>query len=193
MPAILSKKCFFGSRFGCVSEFGSWSGIRIQVGWNDPHSKRSEGVGGFSLRFNLCLGALCGDLRLNIFLSVWLRKLRIFSIKPVLRIRDVYPWSDFFPSRIPIKEFKYFNPKKTKNKKWFLSSKNLIRVVHPGSGRDFLTIPDPDVTFYPSRIRMWLSTHPGSRGQKGTQSRIRNTVSNLDSDSPKLLKIGFNE
>jgi hypothetical protein len=42
----------------------------------------------------------------------------------VLRIRDVYPGSDFFPSRIPdpnclhpgslirIKEFKYFNPQK---------------------------------------------------------------------------------
>jgi hypothetical protein len=39
----------------------------------------------------------------------------------VLRIRDVYPGSEFFPSRIPdpgskrfpirIKEFKYFNPK----------------------------------------------------------------------------------
>jgi hypothetical protein len=48
----------------------------------------------------------------------------------VLRIRDVDPGSDFFPSRIPdpicshprsrirIKEFKYFNPKK-----WFLSSR----------------------------------------------------------------------
>ncbi len=45
---------------------------------------------------------------------------------PVLRIRDFYPGSDFFPFRIPdpnclhpgsgsrirIKEFKYFNPKK---------------------------------------------------------------------------------
>ncbi len=50
--------------------------------------------------------------------------------KAVLRIRDVYPGSDFFPSRIPdpncfhpgswicIKEFKYYNPKK-----WFLSSR----------------------------------------------------------------------
>jgi hypothetical protein len=46
--------------------------------------------------------------------------------RPVLQIRDVYPGSDFFPSRIPdpkclhpgsrisIKEFKYFNPQKTK-------------------------------------------------------------------------------
>jgi hypothetical protein len=53
------------------------------------------------------------------------------------------PGTDFFPSRIPdpnclhpgsrilIKEFKYFNPQKSK--KWFLSSKNMIRVVHPGS------------------------------------------------------------
>jgi hypothetical protein len=46
--------------------------------------------------------------------------------KAVWRIRDVYPRSDFFPSRIPdpnclhpgsrilIKELKYFNPKKSK-------------------------------------------------------------------------------
>jgi hypothetical protein len=32
--------------------------------------------------------------------------------------RDVYPGSEFFSSRIRIKEFKYFNPKK-----WFLSSR----------------------------------------------------------------------
>ncbi len=48
-------------------------------------------------------------------------------VNTVLRIRDVYPGSDFFPSRNPdpnclhpgsrirIKEFKYFNPKKQKN------------------------------------------------------------------------------
>ncbi len=34
----------------------------------------------------------------------------------------------------------------------------MIRVVHPGSG---------------SRIRILIFTHPGSRGQKGTESRIR--------------------
>ncbi len=42
-----------------------------------------------------------------------------------------------------------------KAKKWFLSSKSMIRVVHPGS-----------------RIRMLTFSHHGSRGQKGTQSRI---------------------
>ncbi len=31
--------------------------------------------------------------------------------QPVLRIWDVYPGSEFFPSRIRIKKFKYFNPK----------------------------------------------------------------------------------
>jgi len=41
----------------------------------------------------------------------------LLRIKPyaVLRIRDVYPipdqGSDFFPSRIRIKELEYFNPK----------------------------------------------------------------------------------
>jgi hypothetical protein len=86
--------------------------------------------------------------------------------KSVRRIRDVYPGSGFFPSRIPnpnclhpgsrilIKEFKYFNPKKGK-KNGFYALKTMIRVVHPGS-----------------RIRMLTFSHPGSRGQKGTQSRI---------------------
>ncbi len=43
-------------------------------------------------------------------------------------------------SRIRIKEFKYFNPKK-----WFLSS----RKYDPGCSS---RIPDPDADFYPSRI-----------------------------------------
>jgi hypothetical protein len=61
------------------------------------------------------------------------------------------PGSDFFPSRnclhpgsrIRIKEFKYFNPKKTE--KWFLSS----RKYDPGcSSRIRIRM----LTFYPSRI-----------------------------------------
>jgi hypothetical protein len=35
----------------------------------------------------------------------------------LLRIGDVSPGSEFFPSRIRIKKFKYFNPNK-----WFLNS-----------------------------------------------------------------------
>jgi hypothetical protein len=54
-------------------------------------------------------------------------------------------------SRIPLKEFKYFYPKK-----WFLSSRN----YDPGS-RIW------NLTFYPSRI-----PDPGSRGQKGTGSAL---------------------
>jgi hypothetical protein len=80
------------------------------------------------------------------------------------------PGSEFFPSRIPdpnclhpgsriLKEFKYFNPQKSK-KKWFLSSKK----YDPGCSS---RIPDPDADFLTSRI-----PDPGSRGQKGTQSRI---------------------
>jgi hypothetical protein len=56
-------------------------------------------------------------------LVVWRSKTVIFlaAMEAVLRIRDVYPGSDFFPARIPdpnclhpgsrilIKEFKYFN------------------------------------------------------------------------------------
>jgi hypothetical protein len=62
---------------------------------------------------------------------------------PMLRIRDVYPGSEFFPSRIRIKEFKYFYPKK-----WFLSSRKYdpgcssrirILVLYPSQ------IPDPGI------------------------------------------------
>jgi len=80
----------------------------------------------------------------------------------VLRIRDVYYGSEFcpfrirvFPSRIRIKEFKYFNPKK-----WLLSSRKYDSGC---SSRipilNFLPIPDP-----------------GSRGKKGTGFRIRSTA-----------------
>ncbi len=65
------------------------------------------------------------------------------------------PEFDFFPSRIHIKEFKYFNPKKIV----FLSHWNMIRVVNPGSGSWFL--PNPD---------------PVSRSQKRTGSRMRNSA-----------------
>jgi hypothetical protein len=77
------------------------------------------------------------------------------------------PGSDFFSSRIPdpnclhpgsrirIKEFRYFNPKKIK--KWFLSYGN-----DPGCSS---RIPDPDADFLPI-------PDPGTRGQKGTGSRI---------------------
>ncbi len=70
---------------------------------------------------------------------------------PVLRIRDAYK---FFPSWIPdpgsqsaSKRCKYFNPKNC-----FYALGNMIRVVHPWSG---------------------FVTHPGSRAQKGSGSRIR--------------------
>jgi hypothetical protein len=92
----------------------------------------------------------------------------------VLRIRDVYPGSDFFPSRIPdpnclhpgsrilIKELKYFNPQKSK-KKWFLRSKK----YDPGCSS---RIPDPDADFLPSRI-----PDPGVKKAPNPGSRIRNT------------------
>jgi hypothetical protein len=73
-------------------------------------------------------------------------------------------------SRIRIVEFKYFNLKK-----WFLSS----RKYDPGfSSR----IPDPDADFLPI-------TDPGSRGQKGTGSRIRirNTERNFEKNGNSSL------
>jgi hypothetical protein len=83
--------------------------------------------------------------------------LRVY--KTVLRIRDVYPGSrirlfsipdpgsELFPSRIRIKEFDYFNPKK-----WFLSS----RKYDPSCSSRIRIL-----TFYPSRIPEALD--PGSR------------------------------
>jgi len=91
----------------------------------------------------------------------------------VLRIRDVYPrsrirlfsipdpGSELFPSRIRIKEFKYFNPPK-KQKKWFLSS----RKYDPGCSS---RIPDPDADFLPI-------PDPGVKKAPDPGFRIRNTA-----------------
>jgi hypothetical protein len=80
---------------------------------------------------------------------------------PVLRIRDVYPGSDFFhpesglfPSRIPETGSASKNISISTQIKWFLSSQK----YDPG---------------FSSRIRILVFTHPGSGGQKGTGSRIR--------------------
>ncbi len=81
----------------------------------------------------------------------------------VLRIREVYPGFEFFQpgsrdKKIPdsgsgsaSKNLGIFNPKNC-----FSSLGNMIRDDHPESGSWILPIPDP-----------------GSRGQKGTGSRIR--------------------
>jgi hypothetical protein len=95
------------------------------------------------------------------------RKTTIFHT--VLRIWDVYPGSDFFPSRIRTvsipdpgsasKNLRILTPKK-----WFLSS----RKYDPGCSS---RIPAPDADFLPI-------PDPGSRGHKSTGSRIwiRNTA-----------------
>ncbi len=73
-------------------------------------------------------------------------------------------------SRIRIKEFKYCNPKK-----WFLISRKYDQGCSfriPDLDPDFLSNPDP-----------------GSRGRKGTGSRIRirNTIRNQSSNSVELM------
>ncbi len=79
---------------------------------------------------------------------------RIIMMDTVLRIRDVYPGSEFFPSRIPDPHQRIFLPKN-----WFLSS----RKYGPGCS---------------SRIRILIFTHPvsGSRSQKSTSSEIPDPV-----------------
>ncbi len=96
-----------------------------------------------------------------------------YPYESVLRIRDVYPdpGSDFFPSRIPDPNF-FYPGSASKNlsiltpQKWFPNS----RKYDPGCS---FRVPDPDPDF--------LSIpDSGSRGRKGTGSRIRirNTASN---------------
>jgi hypothetical protein len=76
----------------------------------------------------------------------------IHSLFAVLRTRDVYPRYEFFHpgSRIRIrilnKEFKYFTPNF-----FYKAFGNLIRHVYP---------------------RIWILSHPGSKGQYSTGSRI---------------------
>jgi hypothetical protein len=98
---------------------------------------------------------------LPILLSAMSRILAVYpgSRNRLFSIPD--PGSELSPPRTPIliKEFKYFNPQKSKTK-WFLSSKK----YDPGCSS---RIQDPDADLLPSRI-----PDPGSRGQKVTQSRI---------------------
>jgi hypothetical protein len=93
-------------------------------------------------------------IRAHYFRKYTSNKTRIRRVSmAVLRIRHVYPGSEFFypGSRIRIKEIKYFYLKKL-----FLSS----RKYDPGCSSRIRIL-----TFYPSRIP----------GQKGAGSRIRNT------------------
>ncbi len=76
-------------------------------------------------------------------------------------------------SRIRIKEFQYFSPKK-----WFLSSRKwsvlFIRDPDPGSrSRIWNPYPEPG---------SWFFTHSGTRSQKATGSRIR--IRNTGPDFP---------
>ncbi len=67
-----------------------------------------------------------------------------------------HPGSEFFPSRIRIKEFRYFKPKK-----WFLSSRKYdagcsFRIPNPDPG--FLSVPDPGVKKAPDH-GFWIRVH----------------------------------
>jgi hypothetical protein len=100
----------------------------------------------------------------------------VHLIKPVLRIRDVYPGaliriffisdpgSDFFYSGSRI-----FFPSQIRF--FFIPDPHQrIKVFQPKTLLLSSRIPDPDPDFF---------TRPRSRGQKGTGSGIRNTVLNI--------------
>ncbi len=71
-----------------------------------------------------------------------------------MRTRDVYPGFEFFPSRTRIKNLS------------ILAQKMVSKLLEIWSGL-FISDPDPDFLPIPD---------PGYKGQKGTVSRIRNTV-----------------
>ncbi len=92
----------------------------------------------------------------------------------VLRIRDVYsgswirissipdPGSEFFLSRIRIKEFKYFNPKKLflSSRKYDLGCSSRIRILilYPSrnQGSKRFRIADPDPHHWYHMIHVWV-------------------------------------
>jgi hypothetical protein len=97
-----------------------------------------------------------------------LSRIRLFSIPDPTFF---HPGSELFPSRIRIKELKYFNPKK-----WFLSS----RKYDGCSSR----IPDPDLDFLPRVSNPhWFNADPDTDpdptffliavSDSGSRSRIR--------------------
>jgi hypothetical protein len=104
-------------------------------------------------------------------------------------------------SGIRIKELKYFNPKKMVSNSIADPDQRSGAFLTPGSGipNPYLNIPDPQHWFLSSRkydpgcssrIRILIFTLPGSRGQKGTGSRIR--ISNIGKVSNKnaLVTLG---
>ncbi len=110
----------------------------------------------------------------------------------VLRIRDVYPGSCFYPSRIQKPQLK--RGVKKKCCQTFFCRHNFHKIVNYFSfecwRKKFRPIFKKLKNFLPKRlslssqkygfgIRYPEKTHPGSRGQKGTGSRIRirNTAS----------------
>ncbi len=86
----------------------------------------------------------------------------------MFRIRDDFPESGSrnrsFPSRIPDPNF--FHPGSASKNLGVLAEKMVSKLKEIWSG---LFISDLG-------SGSWLSTHPGSRGQKGTESRIQHTV-----------------
>jgi hypothetical protein len=63
--------------------------------------------------------------------------LRVSHVSAVLRIRDVYPGSEYLPPRTRIKELKYFCPKTRKY------DPDCSSRIDPVFGSSFLPFPDP--------------------------------------------------
>ncbi len=131
MSGTLAISLIYGTMFWILQEAGHWREVQQSVPGGEREAAR-PGPGYLPLSWRwpadkvqrtLLYDQCCGS---GMFIRI--------------------PDPNFFPSRIRIREFKYFNPKK-----WFHPLGNMIRVVHSGS---------------------WLFTHPGSRIQGSKRHRI---------------------
>ncbi len=96
---------------------------------------------------------------------------RIFPIQQCCGSGMFIPDPNFFPSRIPdpgSKRFRIPDPYPLQRIQVFLNQKIVSKLSELWSG---MFIPDPDPGF-----GSWFFIHPGSRDQKGTRSRVRNTA-----------------
>jgi hypothetical protein len=124
---------------------------------------------------------LCSSMRRDLFPTCWEEDAQVSSLcqeaavgkekpladakKAVFRIWDVFPGSEFYPSRIRIFPSRIPDP----HQRIQVLTQKIYSKLPEVWYRTRLFIPDPDPDLLPI-------PDPGSRGQKDTGFRIRNTV-----------------
>jgi hypothetical protein len=91
-------------------------------------------------------------------------------MQAVLRIRDVYPGSEFFPSRIQDQKNSWIPGSRSGSASKILSilTQKIVSKLSEIWSKIFIPDPDPD-----PNLDFLHILDPGSRGQKGTGSRVR--------------------